>query len=186
MNVFLSPHDDDQTLFGAFTIMREKCPVIVVTESHIQFNRGDNITADQRWQESCDSADMLGCPILRLGLHDDVVTEEDMEDALKKYVGVFEKVYAPMLQHGNIHHDMVHNVAKKLFGDTVIEYSTYTPTVLWTIGNVEVTPTPEEIELKNKALMCHKSQFEINRIHFDAIFGKPEYLNDPSLPGYQK
>lgn len=185
MKLFLSPHSDDAELFGAFTIQRE-CPhVIVCTESWIQFNRGTGITQEQRWQETIEASEVLGYPLLNLGIRDDEVTEEKLEEALTKYVDKFEMVYAPMLQHGNICHDMVHNVAKKLWGDKMIEYSTYTPNVLWTIGNVEVIPTPEELEKKNRALMCHKSQFEINRVHFDAVFGKSEWLNDPSKPLYQ-
>lgn len=40
MKLFLSPHNDDETLFGAFTIMREKPLVVVVFDSYIQVARG--------------------------------------------------------------------------------------------------------------------------------------------------
>lgn len=186
MKLALSPHSDDIELFLAFTAMREKPHVIVCLESHLQQKRGTGITQDQRWQETVAASEILGYPLLNLGLSDVTVTQEALEEALSKYTAVnWEVVYAPALQHGNIHHDMVYHAAKKLFGGKVIEYTTYTKSVLWTVGNKEVIPTQEEIELKNKALMCHQSQFEINRPHFDAVFGRNEWLNDPKLPLYQ-
>lgn len=175
MNLVLSPHNDDESLFLAFTIMREKCPVLIITDSWIQHLRGDPVEADERWAESCASADILGCPIKRLGIRDDCLWEPYLIEALKEYT-CFEKVYAPALQGGNVHHDIVHRAAKAVWGDNVIEYTTYTKTELYTKGNIEVKPTREEIEIKNNALMCHKSQFIINRPHFDAVFGKSEWL----------
>jgi hypothetical protein len=59
VKVFLSPHHDDETLFGAFTLLRERPLVVIVTDSYVQFNRGDGITNDdagprpaQRWRSS--------------------------------------------------------------------------------------------------------------------------------------
>ena len=170
MKLLLSTHNDDSELFVAFTILREKPHVIVVTDSWVQFNRGDDVTSDQRWAETIAASDILGYPALRLGLRDDTVTEEQIEEALRKYTDVpWDTVYAPALQNGNIHHDMVSRVADKLFGDKVVQYTTYTKTVLWTVGNKEVVPTQEEKELKVKAMMCHQSQMKINMPHFKII-----------------
>jgi hypothetical protein len=44
--VLLSPHNDDETLFAAFTIMRERPKVIVVLESHLQEQRGNTYWCD--------------------------------------------------------------------------------------------------------------------------------------------
>jgi LmbE family N-acetylglucosaminyl deacetylase len=175
MNLFIAPHNDDETLFGAFTIMREKCPVVIVTDSWLQFNRGQAVTANQRWAESCASADILRCPIYRLGIRDDCLWEPQLIEALRKFE-CFDKVYAPAIQGGNIQHDITNRAAHAIWGDNVIEYTTYTKTELWTKGNVEIKPTPEEIARKNEALMCHESQFIINRPHFDAVFGRSEWL----------
>lgn len=178
----LSPHSDDLELFLAYTMQREKPHAIICLESWLQFNRGEGITQEQRWQETLNAADILGYPVLNLGLRDDTVTEEALETALSKYVGVFDKVYAPALQGGNPHHDMVSRVAGKLFKN-VIQYTTYTRQVLHTVGNLEVIPTREEMILKHRALECHESQMRINLPHFEAVFGKSEWLNDRSLPG---
>ena len=60
MKLFLSPHPDDETLFGAFTLMREKPLVVIITDSYIQQNRGENITPQQRFQESVNAMKILG------------------------------------------------------------------------------------------------------------------------------
>ncbi len=180
----LSPHSDDIELFLAFTTQREKPHVIILTESWLQTARGMS-TQEERWQETINASEVLGYPLLNLGLRDDTVTKEELKKALEKYVPLFDTVYAPMLQHGNIVHDWANEVAHELWTN-VIEYSTYTKTCLYTIGNKEVVPTPEELDLKNKALMCHKSQFQINKPHFDAVFGRSEWLNVPEEPLHQK
>jgi len=177
MNIFLSPHNDDESLFGAFSIMRDNCYVIIITDSFIQTKRGDaSCSADERWGETCRACDILGCPVLRLGLPDDTVTELDMENALARFVEFADKVYAPAIQGGNLHHDMVNRVAHKLFPGKILEYTTYTKSVLYTVGNKEIIPTPEELNKKHQALACYKSQLRINQPHFDAVFGMTEWL----------
>ena len=47
--LFLAPHDDDQILFGAFTCIRLKPDILVVTDSYIQPNRGETgCSAEER------------------------------------------------------------------------------------------------------------------------------------------
>ena len=44
-----------------------------------------------------------------------------------------------------------------------------------------IIPTQAEINLKNDALACYKSQLKIEGVwlnHFEMVRGKPEYLND--------
>jgi LmbE family N-acetylglucosaminyl deacetylase len=176
-SLLLSPHSDDAELFCAFTILREHPHVIVCTESWLQLNRGYQISQETRWQETINASEILGYPLHNLGIRDDTGTEEEMEEALKKFVDRFDMVYAPMLQGGNIHHDMVNRIALKLWGsEKVSQYPTYTRTCLYTVGNKEIIPTEMELKLKNEALMCHASQFEVNRPHFEAVFGRSEWL----------
>jgi LmbE family N-acetylglucosaminyl deacetylase len=40
-NLLISPHNDDETLFAAFAMQKYKPFVVIVYDSHIQFNRGD-------------------------------------------------------------------------------------------------------------------------------------------------
>lgn len=176
-NLFLSPHSDDSVLFGAFTLLREKPLVVIVTDSHIQQKRGEvGCSPDERWSEDVDAHQVLGCPVFRLGLPDDTVEDMALYDELKRFEG-FDKIYIPALQGGNAHHDMVNRVAKYLWGAKCVEYTTYTKTELWTKGTKEIVPTTEELELKNRALDCYQSQIRINGPHFEAVRNKSEWIN---------
>lgn len=182
MKILLSPHDDDNALFAAFTCMRERPLVVVCLDSHIQPNRGERgCSAAERAAETEAAANILGVEVLRLGLSDAKVTEEQMLMAFSSLTvgrGI-TTVYAPAQQHGNGHHDMVARCANAVFGDRVIEYTTYTKTELWTRGEVEVVPTAEEAMRKRRALECYPSQIRINGPHFDAVWGRTEWLNHP-------
>lgn len=179
--VFLSPHDDDNVLFGAFTCLREKPTVIVCTDSYIQPNRGEvGCSAAERARETERACAVLGVPVERLGLRDD---EKDHSQLLQSIIYKLlpmnesvKTVYAPAFQGGNIHHDMVSRAAMLCFTSRVIEYTTYTKDALYTRGTHEVTPTTEELTLKKRALDCHESQLRINRNHFQAVMGKSEWL----------
>ena len=176
--IFLAPHNDDECLYGAYTLIRVKPLVIVVTDSYIQPERGDvNCTAEIRRQETINAMDILGCPVLFLGIKDTELTEDILRKRLQ-YLNP-EKVYIPALQGGNPQHDLVHRVAMELFGKKKCEqYTTYTKTELYTTGGWEVKPVHNEIEIKNKALDCYKSQLELpsTKPHFEAVRNKSEWL----------
>ncbi len=182
MKLAIFPHNDDEALFCAYTLMREKPLVMIVTDAYIQDLRGEKgCDAETRWEETKAAMDVLGCAVMRLGIQDNMlsINEEKFTDLLKKCVSGFDTVYIPALQGGNYHHDIVHRACREVFGDKCVEYTTYSPTELYTTGNTEVIPTPEEIELKDKALDCYTSQIELpaTRPHFDAVRGKSEWLN---------
>jgi glycosyltransferase involved in cell wall biosynthesis len=175
--LFLSPHDDDASLFGAYTCMRNKPVVCVVTDSYIQHNRGE-IGCDwkTRAMETKRSCDILGVTVSRLGIRDDAINEEILRHKLKKIKG-FGVVYAPAIQGGNPIHDMVGKIAKEVFGNKVVFYTTYTKTEPYTKGNTEVIPTKEEMALKEKALLCFISQIKLpsTRPYFMENLGKSEW-----------
>lgn len=176
MKLFISPHNDDETLFGAFTLIREKPLVVIVTDSWKQFNRGENIRADQRWEETTRAMQILGCSVIRLGIRDDIIDDWAVEEKLKRFSN-FETVYAPAIQGGNPDHDLVGKTATDIFPFDIIRYATYTPTNLYTTGSIEIKPTPGEIEIKNKAMDCYISQINLlaTKPHFEAVKGKSEW-----------
>lgn len=179
MNLFLSPHNDDETLFGAFTLLRDKPLVVVITDGWIQYNRGDlGCHADTRREETIRAMEILGCPVAFLGIKDTELTEELLIQRLAqfKHLG-FERIYAPAIQGGNPQHDLIGKVAGQSFTN-VVYYTTYTRTELWTKGSVEIIPTLEEKELKEKALWCYQSQIKLpaTRPHFEAVIDKSEWL----------
>ena len=175
MNLAIIPHNDDESLFLAFTLMREHPLVVIVTDSWMQYNRGTGITADLRWSETVKAMEILHCPVIRLGIRDDVIDEWFVRRELSKFVG-FDKVYAPALQGGHTDHDVIAKVAKELF-PSCIQYMTYSPTDLYTIGSHEIKPTPEELQIKEKVLMCYESQYSLSatKPHFEAVKGKSEW-----------
>lgn len=180
MNLFISPHNDDESLFGAFTLMREHPLVLVVTDGWIQFNRGDRgCHADIRREETIKAMEILKCPVTFLGIKDTELTEGILTKRLIDFQHLgFEKVYAPAIQGGNWQHDLIGLVAGRTWSN-IRRYTTYTKTELWTKGEEEIIPTKEEIELKEKALWCYQSQINLpaTRPHFEAVLGgKSEWL----------
>ena len=177
-NVFLAPHNDDETLFGAFTLIRKKPLVVVITDSHIQPNRGDiGCDSETRRQETINACAVAGCPVVFLGIKDTELTEELLRERLRPFNP--ETIYAPAVQGGNRHHDIVGRVAKELFGENCKFYTTYTKTELHTEGTYEIKPVHDELEIKNQMLTCYKSQLKLasTKPHFDAVRGKSEWLS---------
>lgn len=175
--IFLAPHNDDESLFGAFTLMREKPLVVVVTDSYIQPNRGDaGCDAETRRQETIDAMALAGCPVVFLGIKDTELTEALLIERLKSFCP--DKVYAPAVQGGNVQHDIVGRVAKQLFGKRCEFYTTYTQMDLYTTGKKEVVPTQKEMELKDLMLSCYTSQLTLPSTlpHFNAVRRKSEWL----------
>jgi len=175
--ILLSPHDDDSHLFAAFTCMRLKPLVIVCTDSFIQPNRGEvGCSAEERAEETRKACRITGNEVIRLGIKDTELTEENLHVALLPYMGATRVVYAPAVQGGNAQHDMVGKVAKQFF-PLVMQYTTYTKTELWTKGETEIIPTEHELAVKKQALEQYQSQIRLGatRPHFDAVEGKSEF-----------
>lgn len=179
-SIFLAPHNDDEALFGAFTIMREKPIVFVLTDSHIQPNRGEvGCDAETRWAESKAAMEILGAIVVRVGVKDYELQPGNLAAFFKgTYGGGIDKVYAPAMQSGNPHHDMVSLAAKEIWGDKVVFYSTYAAGEFFTKGDIEIKPTDEEITKKIQALACYKSQLALpsTRPHFEAVKGQSEWF----------
>jgi len=170
LEVVLSPHNDDECLYVAYTIMRYKPLVIVVTDSYRQ-----GINAEVRRQESIEAMKLLGAPVVFLGIKDIDLTEEVLTERVKSLQP--DILYAPAIQHGHKDHDIVGKVAQKLFPEKLRQYSTYS-NKSWFIeeGNV-VEPTKAEIHLKNEALSKYPTQrYAFAKVNFEAVYNRPEYF----------
>ncbi len=179
--IFLAPHNDDETLFGAFTIMTENPLVIIVSDSQIQAKQYPHITAKIRRDESAAAMKILGSDVKFLGLPDDSITDDRLlkrfEDIKKEYPNI-KIVYAPMTERGNILHDMCGRLAEKIF-DNVLHYSTYTKTRAYPAGDIAIRIDSEAHKLKYEALKCYKTQINKpeDKIYFDEATKKSECFN---------
>jgi LmbE family N-acetylglucosaminyl deacetylase len=160
MKLFFSPHNDDETLFGAFTIQREYPLVVVVFDGFNQQNRGAKITADQRRAETIAAMSILGASVEFMGLRDDRPPSLGMlaEEFRRRYGDKnIEAVFAPAYEKGgNELHNLVSRAADQEWADILRHYKTYT-----TAGKSKGFPvpkTPEWIADKLRALACYSSQ----------------------------
>lgn len=153
MKLFISPHPDDETLFGAYTIMREKPLVVIVTNPTLQGNNGH-----QRLMESYEAMRILDVPICFLGINENGLSIDKLVERLTPFKDV-ELAYIPEYEEGgNQQHNIVSLICKRLFTNTKT-YKTYTGLEDRTIGK-EIIPTEEELELKKKAMSCYQTQIE--------------------------
>src|SRR4026207_1324159 len=101
-SLLISPHNDDETLWAAFTILREQPTVVVALDSYIQVARGDlQCTAERRRAETIAAMQILnpGSAPQFLGLRDDEFSLFDLDEALRQF-GQPEMVYAPAFEEG--------------------------------------------------------------------------------------
>lgn len=155
-NIFLSPHSDDEVLFGAYTIMKYKPSVVVCTDSYLQ---GENLI--ERRNETRDAMDILGVEVFFLGIPD-MFVDKDFRTALKVKLERLEikgTVYAPNIDCSNRHHKIVGEVAQEIFNDLVF-YDTYKDSWGTTGIGVRVPYSPAMALLKEKAMIVYKSQLE--------------------------
>lgn len=181
MKLFIAPHNDDEALFGAFTLIRYKPLVLVVTDSYIQQNRGEHITASERRSETYEAMKVADCPVFFGGIRDDVIDEWQVENLLSRFDNL-DMVYFPAeVPNGNEHHNLISQVAKKLCllkGWQYRQYMTYAKDQLYLVGTEEMFPTPEEREIKERMLNCYQSQLSLPATapHFEAVKGKSEWF----------
>ena len=185
MKLLLSPHNDDECLFAAYILIREKPLVIIVTDSDAHLAEG--ITAQQRREESRRACELLGVPVVFLGLKDGTLSQHkpELRSRLEPFASQsWIHVFAPAIQGGHKDHDAVGDVVSSMFSP-VSYYATYALGELFTPFGSEIQPTQEEIDLKNRALDCYPSQIGLARdkSRFDAVRGGSEYLSDTSRPG---
>lgn len=180
-SIVLAPHNDDETLFCAYTIMRENCQVITCLRSMIQEARGG-----PRWlareAETLYAVKQLGVQTWQQWeIHDDT-PEAIMEGhlrgemhALARRVNLSpnERVWAPAMEAGgHWQHNLVGALAEEVFGpERTGFYLTYVRGEGRSRGR-EVVPTPEMIVAKLHALACYRSQIELENT-------RPWFLDDP-------
>lgn len=170
MNLFLSPHNDDETLFGALTILRERPQVCVVFDSYVQPSRGiPGCDCDIRREETFAALrELTGTPGASfLGYRDDRGCPVDhLAIELYERFGNAKRVWAPAFEvGGHDQHNLVALAADKAFaGKEVIHYLTYQRGKGdKSRGGTEVLPrSGDDIARKLRALACYTSQMQMD------------------------
>ena len=155
MNLFLSPHNDDEALFGSYILLRYK-PLVVVC---FRGRRARHLPGPEvRNAETAAAMKILGCDHQCLGVICDPSNWNRLERLLKAYEP--ERVWAPLPEpEGHLDHNGVGELALKLWPGRVSLYATYSHNGdTRTQTGTAIEPDPSWPELKRKALKCYRSQ----------------------------
>src|SRR5438045_2467666 len=112
MDVFLSPHNDDEALFGAYTLLRSRPLVIVCFRSN-----GDYGPAAVREAETEAAMNVLGCQ-WRQWLHPDAPRTPDWPKVEQSFFALGEprRVWAPAPEKdGHEQHNGIGELAARLW-----------------------------------------------------------------------
>lgn len=126
MKLLLSPHNDDETLFASYIILRESPLVVTVLDGA---HKRHNPTPEARVVESKNAMKVLGADYEHLWLPLDAPAWQ--ESAALRIEGLdlvdVEHVWAPFPEPGgHRHHNRLGELATRLWPGKVSFYSTYT------------------------------------------------------------
>jgi LmbE family N-acetylglucosaminyl deacetylase len=146
-SVFLSPHPDDETLFGTFTLLREK-PLVVSVLS----------CGTHRTLEFAAAMKTLGIKDIGIWGAFDELNPDWPSIRARIHALRAERIYVPAYHaDGNVHHNELARAAEAA-APTVVHYLTYTTAGKQT-SDQAVPYEPEWIGLKLRALACYESQY---------------------------
>lgn len=175
-SLFLAPHSDDETLFGAFVIQRYHPHVAILFPSS-----GDYGNTIERANESAAACLLLGADQPQqfyTGSGDELVA--NLQHLLKVHRP--DVVWAPSHVTSHPDHRAVHNAAVVVFGAAVRRYDTYEMHEEWPVKvrlQPRLTPTAIEIERKLLALAKYQTQLRHPRAYRFFMQDLHEYAELP-------
>ncbi len=154
--ILFAPHNDDETLFTFYNLLRYKPDVVIVLRSHREFAMGGP-TYVEREAETGFAMRLAGVDWEQWRYADDNPDWDGIEREIRRTVGAYDTIIAPAYEVGG--HEDHNGVAEILnvYEGNVIRYLSYVRGHGRSEG-VEVVPTPEEAALKAQALACYPSQ----------------------------
>lgn len=175
-SLLLAPHNDDETLFAAFTCLAEKPHVVVVLRSQVQEDRF-GITAGTREVETQRAMWLLGCSWEQWAALDSDPDWDGVETLMRKRAEKYERCYAPAREtNGHIQHNRIADLADNVFGpERVTHYLTYT-TAGKSTSDRSVAYEPAWVERKVAALACYRSQSSLANCAEHFLRDQHEYL----------
>lgn len=158
--IFLSPHNDDAALFGAFTVLRHRPLVVTVLRSRVQERYG--ITAAERELEDAAAMKVLGAGGWQQWTFEDADPNWSKVRAALRGLGDVDLVFAPAIEDdGHGQHNRIGELADEVFGpDKVTHYLTYTRKNGKSTAGILVEAEPDWMALKLQALACYRSQVD--------------------------
>lgn len=183
MRLFVSPHNDDAVLFGAFTLQRERPQVLTVFDSFVQVERGFlNCTAQARRAEDLRAITVLDCAF-HSGYVPDSLSGEKAGSAvrgmLESWAERVTEVWLPAVEvNGHEQHNLVGQIGLDVFSKANRHcYLTYTAAGK-SVNGTPVPCTADMIWRKLIALACYRTQLEVHELgcwpHF--LRDQTEYL----------
>lgn len=185
-NLFISPHNDDETLFGAFTLCREAADiqVVVMFDGYVQATRGEPVTWEERRAETVAALKELGVvkPPIFAAFGDDAINWNHVHN----YVRCFSRslqpsdiAYIPLCEYnGHEQHNRLSEICTTHFNAQaevrIQQYTTYT-TMGRSIGSIRIHPQPDWVIRKLRALACYKSQITVENCREHFMRGLHEY-----------
>lgn len=180
--VFLSPHNDDETLFGAFTIVRYR-PHVVVCFKSVRQSLLWRIEAHTRQAETDAALRELGAPSWeQWDVRDDLTVDEarvELEPRLRALERERrpELVFAPASHDGgHEQHELVGELARAIFCDRVYGFASYA-NGRGRVPLERVDAEPEAIGAKVRALACYTSQATLRSTAHHFVECQIEYLD---------
>lgn len=169
--LLLCPHNDDETLFASFTILRHQPDVVTCLRSYVQEQRGGPNYL-KREDETVMALAVLGsiCRRQQLPVRDDTPDPEMLTRLLAeiRHANDYDVVFAPAVEDGgHDHHNLVGECALHVFGgDVVVPYLTYRRGSGKSRSGNEVPFEPGWPRLKLRAMAEYASQIELESTSF--------------------
>ncbi len=179
VDYFLAPHNDDEALFGAYTLLRHRPHVIVCLRSFNEQRWDPPIFYEDRERETAEA-----CAVLGVEHEQWTVFPDDAPDwhHLGQRLSALRAghVWAPLPEPGgHPHHNEIGEAAIDIFPNLTL-YATYTHARGKTTTGTRVTPEPGWEALKRRAMACYKTQAShpATQAAFSA-WALDEYLTHP-------
>lgn len=161
--LLLAPHNDDETLFAAYTVLKHACDVIVVLRG---VKDGGTDQANLRAGESAYACSYLAAGSFRQWHYSDRAPDwPAIKSAIHDTVAAgYDLVFAPAVElGGHEHHNAIGNLADEVCRELEVEltaYMTYVRGRGRSSGSHRVVPGPGYRSRKLAAMSCYLSQID--------------------------
>lgn len=163
--VLFSPHNDDETLFAFYTMVRNQADVVVVLRSMRQEFSQRGPTARTREAETLCATNTAGVGYWQwTDFTDDAPDWDGIAEGVDAYVRLNQPdlvIFPAWESGGHEDHNALASICTRVVGNfdlKMIRYYTYARGHGRTEAGVEVIPTPAERAQKAAALRCYESQ----------------------------